>query len=341
MAGSAAVVLTVFEQISGLHTVDTREAVAKALAEPPFDGLGLSVEEVLAGARVLAMVAAACATATAILGWHVQQRSKAARVALSVLALPLFVAGMGSGGVLSSVVAVAVLMLWLQPSRDWFDGRWRPEPEQPRPAAPLHRETPRDTPASPPVQQEPPAAPQPPPYAAWPPPSQAAWPPVGTPQAPPAPFGPGAPQPQRPPAVVASVVLTWVCSLLLGGLFVIGAVWLVANPGRLMDQLTEQNPELVRQGAITTDLVRGMLIAMAAVIAVWVLAACAFAVFTLRGANWARIALLVSSGTAGVALLLCSVVNAAMVVPLAGAVAVFAMLLRRDVVAWFRGRAGR
>ena len=331
IAGSAAVVLTVFQQIAGLHSIDTREAVERVLGQPPFDGLGMSVDEVLSLIRVLSMIAAACATATAILGWHVLQRSRSARVALSILALPLFVTGLGTGAILSTAVAVAVVLLWMQPARDWFDGRWRPAPPaaESRPAV-------RDA-VPPPAGQQ-----QPPPYAAWPPP-QASWPPPPGPPAPVAPpqvaWAPPGPQAvRRPGAVVAAVVLTWLCSLLLGGLFVIGAVWLVATPDTLMDELTRQNPELVRDGTVTVDMVRATLVVMAAVVAAWVLVACVTAFFVLRGARWARVVLLVSAGAAGLGLLIGTVVNPVLVLPLLGAVAVFALLLRRDVGAWFASR---
>ena len=114
VAGSAAVVLTVFQQIAGLHSIATRETLERVLAQPPFNGIGMSVDQVLEVIRVLSMIAAACATATAILGWHVLQRSKSARVALSILAFPLFVTGIGIGGIMSTTVAVAIVLLWLQ-----------------------------------------------------------------------------------------------------------------------------------------------------------------------------------------------------------------------------------
>jgi hypothetical protein len=144
---------------------------------------------------------------------------------------------------------------------------------------------------------------------------------------------------RRPPAVLAAVVLTWVCSVLLGGLFVFGAVWLIASPGTLMDEMTRQNPELVRDGTITVGLLRAMLGVMAGLVLLWALAACVVAFFVLRGARWARILLIVSSGVAGLGLLLCALINPTMLVPLFGAVAVCALLLRRDVGAWFLSRS--
>ena len=44
------------------------------------------------------MVAGGCAAAAAILGYHVLQRSRGARIALTVLAVPLFVSGLVTGG---------------------------------------------------------------------------------------------------------------------------------------------------------------------------------------------------------------------------------------------------
>jgi hypothetical protein len=348
VAGSVAVVLTVFQQIAGLHSLDTRESLQDLLGRPPFDGLGLSVDEMLSVIRVVSMVAAGCATATAILGWQALQRSRSARVALSILAPPLFVTGLSSGVVLSTAVAVAVGLLLLSPARDWFDGRWQPAADRPQPPT-RPRPVADQRPAG---RESAPAAPsQPPPYAAWPPPSQAWPPPQGSPspsQQPfphPHPYQPGAPAPsaratgRRPGAVVGAVVVTWVCSVLLGGLFVAGSLWLIGSPESLMDEMARQNPELVRDGAVTVGLVRATVAVMAGVVALWAIVACVTAFFVLRGAGWARVLLLISAAVAGAGLLVGSLVNPGLLVPLLGVATVFALLLRRDVVAWFRGRA--
>ena len=126
VVGSVLVVVSSFERMSGLRSLETREAIEKALAEPPASGLGIGVSQVLDLLQVLVMVAAACGTATAILGYQALQRSRSARVALSFLAVPLALAGTVAGGILAPLVAVAVLMLWVQPARDWYDGRVRP-----------------------------------------------------------------------------------------------------------------------------------------------------------------------------------------------------------------------
>jgi hypothetical protein len=138
--------------------------------------------------------------------------------------------------------------------------------------------------------------------------------------------------------VLAAVVLTWVCSLLLGGLFVAGSAWLIASPDRLMDEMTRQNPELMRDAEVTVGLLRVTVGVLAGIVVVWVLAACVLGFLVLRRKSWARVLLLVSTTVAGVGLLVCTLVNAAMVVPLVGAAAVFALLLRRDVSTWITGR---
>src|SRR3954468_14809817 len=122
MAGSALVVLLVFDRVSGLHSIETRESVERFLAEPPGRDLGLGMDGVLSALRTMALVAGGCAAAMAILGYHVLKRSRSARLAVSILAVPLFVTGMVTGGFVSSLVAASCVMLWLQPSRDWFDG---------------------------------------------------------------------------------------------------------------------------------------------------------------------------------------------------------------------------
>lgn len=134
MAGSLVVVLTAFERVANLRSLDSRRAVEEFLAEPPGEGLGLDVDGVLSIIQVLSMVAGACAAAAAILGFQLLQRSRSARLALGIIAVPLFLSGIATAGFMASMVAAAVVMLWFQPSRDWFDGVVR-EPVS-RPAGP-------------------------------------------------------------------------------------------------------------------------------------------------------------------------------------------------------------
>ena len=63
VGASVLVVLTVFDTVAGLHTLETRRTIEQFLAEPPGVDLGLDVDGAIAVVRVLAMVTAGCATA--------------------------------------------------------------------------------------------------------------------------------------------------------------------------------------------------------------------------------------------------------------------------------------
>ena len=125
--GSVLVILSVFAQIGSLDSLDTRRGIEELLENPPLDALDLEVTSVLDVVRLLATVTGALAAATAILGWQVMQRSRSARLALTVLAVPLFLLGFVTGGFATSLVAAAAVILWLQPSRAWVNGDPVPE----------------------------------------------------------------------------------------------------------------------------------------------------------------------------------------------------------------------
>lgn len=128
VVGSAVVVFSAFERMSGLHTLETQEAVQDFLGQPPGDGLGLSVDQTLDVLRWLALVAGGVGTAACILGVYALRRSTTARLVLTVLAVPMLVAGMAVGGLVSSLVVAASLMLWVSPAREWFRGERRAVP---------------------------------------------------------------------------------------------------------------------------------------------------------------------------------------------------------------------
>lgn len=325
MAGSVLVVLTVFDRIAGLHTIETRESIEKFLAEPPGNDLGLGVQGVLDILRVFGMVAAGCATAAAILGYQVLQRSRSARLALTLLAVPLFLSGMVTGGFLSSVVAAAAVMLWFQPSRDWFNGvvRERPTPATAADAGSGAAE--RDAgPASSGV------------------PTPRAFPGFGTPPDPsaapdePLPWGaaPVRDPAARPTAVVWAAVLTWVCTALAVLVMASSIAILVADPTFVFDELRRQNPGLADQGVSERALTNATYV-LGGVVIVWSLAAALLAGFVLRRVRWARTALVVSAAVSAGLLLIAAIVQPLLVLPLAASVVVLALLVRPDVRAWF------
>ncbi|MGH3362742.1 MAG: hypothetical protein ACRDOM_09835 [Nocardioides sp.] len=313
MIASGLVVVAVFETIAGLNTIETREAVERFLAEPPGDGLGLGVTGALTALRVTAMVAAGCAAATAILGFHVLKGNNGARIGLSVLAVPLFLTGLVVGGFLAALVAASATVLWLAPARAWFrDGRSTTSSTQgfgERPPAPT---------------DHPPAGPQGGGDGAGqvgvPTPRTTATLPV-----------------HRPNALVWACVLTWVLCALAAVLTVMSA-WLVAtSPDLIWEQLEQQNPALLERGLTQRALeVSTQVTAVAAT--AWGALASGFAVLAYRRVPWGRVALLVSAALAGVVCLVASLGSFVLVLPAAGCAVTFSLLVRPEVRAWFTRR---
>jgi hypothetical protein len=344
MIGSVFVVLTVFERMAGLNDLETREAVEEFLSRPPGNGMGLDVSGVLELMRIAAMVAGGCAAASAILGFHVLKRSHGARIGLSVLAVPLLVSGLVTGGFMSSLVAASAVMLWLQPARDWFDGKpARPEPTRGEREAARSGPGPDRSPWSSAPHAPPPDAPPPGPrpypgFGAVPPAShtstQVAPRPVEAP--PSAPSGPFLPpvRPRRPDAVVWACVLTWVFSGLAAFVMGISALVMATSPDLVFDELYRQNPDLAEQG-VSERTIQVATYVTASVTVLWSVAASVIAVLVLRRVRWARVALLVSASAAGALCLLAAALGSLLlVVPLTACAATITMLLRADVRGW-------
>lgn len=340
IVGSIFVVITAFETISSLHTVEVRESVDRALREQPGKALGIDTETGLTIMRVLAMIAGGCAAAAAILGWHVLQRHRGARLALSVLAIPLLLSGFAAGGFMSTIVAVAAIMLWTPPARDWFDGRQRERVDAVTggPGARL------DAPSAPPV--APPTPADPPPTAETPEPRAVSG--FGTPAPPEAVTGAAVPIPGRPTAagskrgvrpgsLVLACTLTWACSVMgLIGLVLTGAL-VAGNRDRVLDEAHKQNPNLAEDG-ITDDMLLTTLWMVLVVFALWGVAAMVLAYLTWIGQDWARITLLVSTcAVAAVAMVAAISAPPILLVVLAAAAAVY-LLLRPEVSSWTSSR---
>jgi hypothetical protein len=314
MGGSALVVVTVFERVAGLHSLETRAAVERFLAEPPADELGLDVPGVLNILRVLCMVAAGCATAAAILGYQVLRRSRSARLALTVLAVPLFVTGLVTGGFLAAVVAASALMLWVQPSRAWFSG-------DPAPTAPAPRTGP-----DPRTGTDPRTGPDP-----QRPAGQDARPPAYLPLLETDPT-------VRPSAVAWACALTWVCAGLTALVTGLSLALLAASPDLVFEELHRQNPDLAGQG-LSDDTLRTATLVVGGVVVVWSLLAVGLAALAFRGVEWARVALVVSASGAALLLLVATVGQVLLLLPLAASVVTLALLVRPDVRAWYDHRA--
>lgn len=334
--GSLLTVVTAWDQISGLRSLDTRERVEEVLAEPPLAGSGIGLDNILDLMHVMALVTGAMAAAAVILGWHVLQRNKQARLALTVIAAPLFFAGMFGGGFWSTLSAVAVVLLWMSPTRDWFDG-----------VSPTKREAL----GSGDPDQESYVAPAPPeaPTASTSPTDSTSGPARLSQQQPPPWTGAVAqttrsrqarPSGKRPGAVMAAAVLTWIGSGLTALMMLASAVTATANPDLILEQVRKQAESDPRMrevaGLYTTDVIVASVWVMAVLVALVCVAAAVFAAFAIRRHSWARVALMISAGISALSLLLFALALPPAVVLFGAAVATFSFLLRPEVAAWFR-----
>ena len=327
MFASIVVLLTAWERVSALGSLETQDAIRAALAEAPFSSLGLDVQSATDALRLAGMVAAASACATAILGWYVRKPDRSARLALSIFAVPVFVSGMTVGGLAGSFVAAGAAMLWLTPGREWFaTGRWTPPAPRQEPSvrdAALRRTPP---PAAPP-QQWSTGQSQPPP-----PPAGSAY---GT-LPPPHPSGQQEQHHQlhaRPAAMVAAFVITVVMA---GGLLTMSLLW-VAIAGlspEILRTVLEEQPELVDQG-LSFDQVRDTVLAFAGVFIVWCVVALVLAGFAMARRDWARRGLMVIAAFSAVGCMFFVLENALVVFPAMAAVATVMCLRRVEVRRWF------
>ena len=137
MFASVVVLLTAWERVTSLGSLETQEAIrdrprraAVLLARPRRPGRRPSC----CGSSC--MVAAAAACATAILGWYVRKPDRSARLGLTLFAVVVFVAGIPAGGLAGSFVAAGAAMLWMQPGARVVRHRpldpARPAPEKDR-----------------------------------------------------------------------------------------------------------------------------------------------------------------------------------------------------------------
>jgi len=324
MAGSLVVVVAAFDQIAGLHTMETRQAVEEFLNDDVGKTLGLDVQSTLSLMRVLTMIAAACATAAGILGYQVLQRSRSARFVLTLLATPLFLTGVVVGGLIPSMVVGAIVMLWFQPARDWVDGKTpRPAPVTPKAQVP---------PSPPPPPISPPHDSGARPVSGFgdrtslldslPPPRTA---PIGA-----APYAVGA---GRPPALVWACVLTWAGSALTFVAMLVTVVVMVVSPDLVTDELLRQNPNLESDG-LSVDSLRSTVLYAGSLLVVWSLTAIVLAAYAWRGRPWAWTALVVSSASASVMCLLAALTNPVLLLPLGVCVAATVLLMRPEVRAF-------
>jgi hypothetical protein len=120
---SVLLVLTLFEAVGRLHTVQFRDQVEEFLSTPPGSGLGLEFPQIVEILRVLMLFSGAAAAAATVLAVYVLQRHNAARIGFTVAAVVLMLTAPVAGGFLPVMIGFAALLLWSRPARDWFAGR--------------------------------------------------------------------------------------------------------------------------------------------------------------------------------------------------------------------------
>lgn len=321
MVGSVLIVLLAFQQVSTLGSIEAQESAEDFLSRPPGDGLGIGVDDVQTILRVLSFVAAAVGTATAILGWQVLQRVRSARLALSVLAPVLLVSGLAPAGFSSALVAAAVVMLWVQPTRDWFDGK----APAARPVATAVASYPLRPPTGRPLGGP----------STMPPPTG---PPLGGPGAMPPPQQPQSSWTLAPPsgAVTSSsarpsqVVTACIVAIVGSAVAFAGGLVMLLFFALSREEAAEVFDSPSFDGYSTDSLVNAM-IGFLVVVLVWSLIAIALAVATMSGSNVARILLVVSSVVASLVSLL-GLVTAVLIPAM---IVTVVMLLRRESQDWF------
>jgi hypothetical protein len=318
MLAATFVVLSVWDSVSRLRSIETRESIEKFLADAPGSGLGLSVESMIQVLHGISIVAALCSVAAIALGWQVLQRSRQARMVLSVLAVPIFVTGLVAGGFMSSLVAVATAMLWLSPSREWFAGLPIPEPvkqvkpDQARRDANVHALSGQAAPGQPPTPSAPLSTDAPP--AGW---SVAAAVPT-----------------KRPDVVTVAVVLTIVVAGLVFAMTLVSLVLIASQPDLVLEELRRQNPELEEQGVsetllLTTSYVSGGLAL------VWSALAIVLAVLMAGRRAWAARGLLICAAACALFSVVATLASPAALIPAVAAIATVSCLRRPEVRAWF------
>ena len=317
---SAVLVVSVFDAMAQLHSLDTRDRLTKALAGWPTD-LGISLGDAIGVTRGALFVTGVAAVVTGILGIFVLQRHATARIVLTIAAVPVVVMAPVAGGFVALLIGGATVMLWTPEARDWFAGR------APRPRASLPRPT---APSTPPVPSAPSSVD--PGGGAWPAPrwretaaDRASWAPPSLP-------GPAAAAASRvPPEVRFACVLTWVFSVLTGGAYLAVVVAIAVDRGRVLDLLRDN--AAVEKAALADDRLIGLVLAVSAVVIAWCIVASVLAVLTWQRHHVAWVLLLASIGVAWVVEVLALPYSLVHVVACAAA---FVLLLRPAARRWLQ-----
>lgn len=323
-------VLNSWETVAAIGSLETTEELRRRLDEPPFSSAGMGLEAMRETHRVAAIIGAAAAGGAAVFAIWAMRRDRTARLVLSLLAVPVLLTGYVLGGLAPTLLAVAAMMLWLQPSRDWYDGKDYVPPEPPEEPSTPSAQDPwsrpdRDTG----------------PDARWAAPDPGQRRPEGPAPTRGAPAARGQQRPSlaqrtRPGALVRACLLAGVFSAGAFGLVAAALTMLLGDTDGMVEAMQRQEPALGEAG-ITGDQLVLTLTVMLGVVALWCAAGVVAAYATLRGAEWGRITLIVLAVVTGVASVALGVVNPMLLVVALACVITVVLLVRPEVAAWTRG----
>lgn len=343
-AASLAMLLSVGELMSRLHTVDLRQSVADFLRSQNASALNIDLDQALLIARIGLLVTGAASAAMLVFAYFAARRDRSARIAMSVLSVPLLVCGVFIDPFLAGFIVASAVLLWTRPAADWYAGRPpRPEPVSAGPAREQQRPNPFDqapqTPAPPPP---PPTAPAP--YgASYGNPTSASTPPAPGPYQQPGPDQPGpyrvvVATAGRPRQVTTACTVAWATSAIVA-VMMVGTLLALQSDSLVADMKTRigDNPALDQSG-MTFDQLVGVVRVAVVLMMLWALAAIVVAVFAFRGQSWARITLAVSGVLAALLGLLTGITFPGFFLVTAAAVASTVLLFHKDSSRWYAER---
>ncbi len=117
---SVFLVVGAFDGINSVHSIATTEMLARTYADPVFKQLGFTVEHAALLTELAWMLTAAAAAACFVLAWYIPKRHRAARIVLTLCALPALAMVPFTGSVMPFMLAVGAGIMWTQPMREWF-----------------------------------------------------------------------------------------------------------------------------------------------------------------------------------------------------------------------------
>jgi hypothetical protein len=123
IVASALLLVSVFDAMAKLRSVDTREELTKALDSAAARGLGVSLDQATDVLHGLLLISGGGAAVAAVLAVFAMLGHAAARTMLTVLAVVVLLCSAPVDPMLGVVLALGAGMLWSQPARDWFAGR--------------------------------------------------------------------------------------------------------------------------------------------------------------------------------------------------------------------------